>query len=285
MNTYASLGATLDRAEKWRSTITQAAFDYSFLMNEIFAFTSLHIHSTSRNPIDLKRALEYHETAGSIFQSHNDSLTRDNHVAVWGFAVINVMFTLAIPQWQSDLTYIHSIVAYANLLRGLAIIDHKSETWMSETLPDAKHPGESSSKAEFSEDNICMLSKVRDLVGIATCADYLIRMYEDAVSSLEAVCRAADQEPTALLIWPCTQQILVFSEFEDGSYLATALFLYWGAMLQCMLREGKWWTASIGRLIVEELSSPLAKSSRPPECMSLVSWARNLVGLPPLGTD
>lgn len=282
-DTYRSFSFRPGDSEIWQITLIRDALENPFLLDIIFAITSLHIALTgpsTKTSTYRLAALRYHNTAIKAFQQHDLSMTAFNSQATFAFTLVNLALVVALPQvfpevsspaFNTTITtsITDNLVTMFRTLQGVLSVYSSSHTWL---LLGAFRPLLRSSDLTSLDDK-----KLNPLLGgalerlRATSNEFhLSQTMERSILETAIVAEyqgnisAIDELRICFLLLP-TQGVTVcfrwLTKIEHAFVEAIAsrrpvsllITLHWAILLD-KLGTGRWWARAAGQLLATELS-------------------------------
>lgn len=281
--TYRSFSFQPDDSEIWQVILVRDALENRFLLDSIFAITSLHVAmtgpSTKASTYNLS-ALRYHNTAIKLFQEHDVSITASNSQATFAFTMVNVAIVIALPQCfptaaeatldpAISTSISDNLITLFRTLQGVLSIYTMSHTWLSLgifrhllTPPDMR----SLEDTKLSAPCTLALTRLRAITNELRHFD----TREDSITETAVIAEyqsnmsAIDELRICFLLLPAQGAIVCFrwisnleSAFVDSMVnrrpVTMLIILHWTILLD-KLGEHRWWARAAGKLLATELT-------------------------------
>ena len=301
-STYKSLCCTVEEEfYHWQATLPREGLQFPFLLHGFFAMASLEIATKKDQPqyADyVSVALEYHDSALSVFRSELVNVTPDKLQAVVAFSIITLMLSLAFPRFTKariePQSMKENIIANSELVRGAGVI--AQQNW--DTLKDAPifryqklydeshtaklEPDDQSAIARLNALNEERLKpsgdqprplKLRTITYHAACRKAIFHL-----EGLFSRCKEPSDRGYTLA-WLNFAGKEYVEAVENADPVALLTLMHWGVLAE-RCSAGIWWAESIGESLVEEVTSAVGAKTDPVFKASVL-WARGEVGLCP----
>lgn len=266
---------------------TQASISHTWLLNSIFAFTSLHLAALEpASALDHgKRAVAYHGRAITEFREVLGDPKPAQYAALfWASIVISITaFTLPrIHPPSSTGDAVDNLTNLSRLLLGCSTIydmarDHFGDSWI-KSFPGYPKPQSTTLKPQTQE----MLDQLRALAAQADEADPKEQgrqtpaaLYSTSVHMLRDFFEIVERGQSQVLAWPEFVGASFIDRLENGDALARLTTMFYGVLLLSLDRL--WWAAGAGKQLVEDLV-PVIMSEHA-QWTSMAQWAASEAGL------
>jgi hypothetical protein len=270
----------------WKIAIPEEAVRYDFLMDGLLALSSLHL--AFKNPGVNRRyaqiALHYQNVGLRRYTNALKHISTDNSHALFAYAVITTVMTLAVPgsHQQMDLPdCITSLVSMFELLQGVRIIGDASRESLRtgkfgplfrEIPLDIERP--------VAAPNVLnAMLDLRERAG--TVAKYVQPdkhgVYLSGIEGLELVFGsvATSNHLGPIMAWPAMINKKLLEFFKQGDPMAQLIFLHYGVLL--LYTHDRWWGRSFGLRLIDSLAASL--SAIDAEWASWTRWVKDSAAL------
>lgn len=262
----------------WQNIIPEEALQHEFLMDGILAFSALHY--ASENPESrwkyTRIATHYQTSALRGYQNALRNITRDNHNAIFAYACMLNMLSLAFPNVDPTSTsHVESIVALIELVQGTGHITATYDVSLRsgkfavffEAFPRRDYPPAPDTSVSSA------LSQLREHVeSIRDPADETRHQaYISGTHALEISFGhwAEFHHLGHLMVWTTMLGKDLAELFKRGDAMARLIFMHYGVLL--LQGRGRWWSRNTGRCLIEELAKEVCREK--PEWEKWTMWA------------
>lgn len=296
-DTYRSLVFRNSDEHLWQVSIPRAALDQDYLLNAIFAMTSLH-KSMATTCSESRRyqlhALEYHNLAFTAFQSEERAAAFESHQSLFAYSIINLVFVVALPsRLDRDIdqpSIIGNLSTMYSLLRGTTNIHRISFSWLSEgPFAHFLRSNASMRPENPDEDTQIAFTKLRELrdneyTTFAASAESavdgvrMLLLFTSAIDKLEDCFKLRDEHSMVVCFrWLALLEEEFINMVENREPFVLLVTMYWAILLD-RIGETKWWAKSAGKTLVAETSRLVCPHR--PLWQPVISWIHTQVGLP-----
>ncbi|XHG09588.1 hypothetical protein AWENTII_012636 [Aspergillus wentii] len=248
---------------------------YTYLLDSIFALTSLHMASDAHesNSDYIKNALEYQNTAVPAFRSALENVTESNCDALFASAILLMTCAIVSPLLSKQDTTASSLLLLFDFVKGVHYIISTGREWL-QNGPFREfitiHPVE-----ELLSDEIPLKPPIQYLQ-ILDPTNAKNNVYDRAIKILN-YCFINDD---LAIPWLLIVGDEFMDELQNREPLALMIYMYWGVLLSRL--DGVWWAKLAGRKLVGELSVSILSGNIPgcgKEWKEAGIWAKREVGL------
>lgn len=269
---------TEEFGESLRDHITKEALRNEYLMDAVFALTSLHMATEAQDCANkdeiVSEALNYMNQAMAGLRSTLGALSPENCNAIFLTSISIMVCTIVSPLLQSSSSQTEHPTAEAMLklvdfMKGCMSILDVSRPWLQGgpigVMFESRQTRQMTGQVHFPFDETRQLNRVKE-------RDPTLRFACDhAIDILE---RAVGRGRFAF-VWLLNVQPDYLRGLREGDGVALAIYMQWGVLLDQF--DDLWWARFCGKLLVDEISTALDKQGV--EWIGLTGWSRELVGL------
>lgn len=268
----------------WKKAIPEEAVRFDFLMDGLLSLSSLHLASDS---LDSRHkyigiAMQYQNSGIRNYIATLGNITSENSHALFAYAVITVILTLAflvVQDEPGELVSIQSLTLMFELLQGVDAINYASGG----TLKDGAFKPlflEFPSEAEplsADTDVIEALAKLR--ARARHIARYLepdrLEVYISGVDQLELAFAGltTSRYLGPIVAWPAMISNRLLDFFKRDDPMAQLIFLHYGVLL--LHANDRWWGRHLGLRFLNDLLVSI--SSQDAEWYSCTEWVRQQI--------
>ncbi|KAF2471751.1 uncharacterized protein BDR25DRAFT_22689 [Lindgomyces ingoldianus] len=268
--------------EIFRVHVTQEAFRHSYLMDAIFALTSLHLACETGDAkascAHVGTALEYqNQTLSGLRKTLDSNITPSNCDAVFVTSVLMLVCAIVSPLLPTNFQdhrrpTTEAMLKVVDFINAITSIVDLSRPWLLNG-PISGMFGTVRDKS-LSAESLLPAQRLRTLndtyVGVE---DRRYATFETAIQTLETF--SSWDRP--IMVWPAKVGPKFLAELRRGDVVAKAFFMYWGVLIAHL--DDMWWSRFSGKALVEDLSSALALTERSNALDELTRFCRRQVGL------
>ncbi|PSN69362.1 hypothetical protein BS50DRAFT_572514 [Corynespora cassiicola Philippines] len=265
--------------EIWHKTIPEDAVHHEFVMDGIFALTSLHIafDNASKRLYYTKLAMQYQNSGIKKYQRALEEPNEGNFHALFAFSLITTILALAFPNACPGLplfSHKESIVSLVELLQGVAAV-HRAcgPTFHKGRFNAFWQPLSYSNRC--SDDASAALSRVRQHVDEMAKSESLTperhKAYLQGLESLEKEFGSmhGSRHLGPILSWPANIDNELLQLFKNKDQMAEVIFMHYGVLL--LHARDRWWARDIGVCLIEGLT--ISVCTLDPQWTCLTQWA------------
>lgn len=285
-DSFRSVCADTSVYHAWQVLVPQKALSHNFLMYGLLAFTSLHIASTSQQPVALSyvdTAIQYYNMTFSPFRDALDNLTSSNCDAVFANSILVAATGLALPRldmgsggFKSNM--IETISVASDLIQGVTRIHEIGRAWFSSPILTEYYARDENLQHGILDSGARAALSRLSMLNHETVMDQTQRAINQKALSVLEYCfsRLVDsnyhKEDT--MSW----LILVDKEFSDclkrREPFSLLILMHWAVLLD-RLDGHVWWVRSAGKDLVSELTEELRTSN--PLWEAAKTWPQQIV--------
>ncbi|KAL3469140.1 hypothetical protein BJX99DRAFT_242010 [Aspergillus californicus] len=251
----------------WLPELISTAISTPYLVNEMLAFSALHLSTTRPNQRDFYQyhAAQLQTHALAIFQESNPQVTHETCVPLVLFSTtlgIHMLCDTLIYRENNFDTFLTRFVHYLRLHHGVRTIIAQSWIMLNNSLlKDAFAVGSALYHADGRMGPTC--EKLRDLVTAANLGPELTEVYQQAVQSLQSCINVTNANNVhhpainGLISWPVLIQLEFSDHLEMRRPEAMVILAHYAVLLHRY--RDSWLLGNSGAFIIEEVTRCLGK--------------------------
>ncbi|KAM0126709.1 hypothetical protein ACHAO1_009941 [Botrytis cinerea] len=280
--TYTCSSFTNAHADLFRGHIVQEALKHEYLMDSIFALTSLHIATQTSDAVSatsyVREALAYQNNAVPSLRAALNDVTQYNCDAVVLTSILIMACSLVSPSLSAGdknatKPALLNIFLMYDCLHGIKSVLNTSFSWLqSGPLRDILRTPQ---KFQLRGNEVTILP-IKILQSLNTTAigvtNPLYETYQKAIKELERCYAEGKRIPVS---WPAGLNTDFMCELEKRERMALMILMYWGVLLDRL--DEMWWAKRTGKRLVEDLCRSFDGCGD--EWDEAVRWAMTEVGL------
>ena len=278
-------------------TLPREAFKHPFLLQGIFAASSLETAATDGGPLFthyVNLALEYNGKALGSFRNALPNMTTNGQFAFLTFSVITMVLSLALPHLtktrERPESMVQGMVTHFRLLQGAGMIRMQDEVLAYSSLGAGittlaaipRRPLNSNDTEAFdrlsavndekhnTNSDQTLVSKL-EIITLHSACQKAILLLED----LWAKCLQHSDYYGHPLTWLNVAGEDFVTAIDNGDTVALLALMYW-ALLAKQCGQGVWWAQSIGETLVGEITAKL-EGEKSLNVRACLTWAQDEV--------
>jgi hypothetical protein len=265
--------------EIWQKAIPEEAFHHEFLIDGILALSALHYASENSDSRwgHTRMATLYQTSALRGYQDALQNITNNNHNAIFAYAVILNVLSLAFPNVCAEpasASHAESIIALIELVQGTGHITATNDVSLRSGKfaaffgmipwrdpPPAPDPAVAEALDQLRE----RVESIRDLSDNSR-----YKAYTSGIDALEISFgrMAAFQHTGHVMVWTTMVSKDLVSLFKNGDAMARLVFVHYGVLL--LEARERWWARDTGKGLIKNLVNDILKEK--PEWEGWTNW-------------
>ncbi|KAJ5475133.1 hypothetical protein N7539_008199 [Penicillium diatomitis] len=285
--TYQSLCISDSESVAWQKSVPRLALAHRYLMYGIFSLASLHLATTTTDPIRARlyvdAGLEYHSKSLEPFRVALDNLSSENCDAVFAESVVTAAICLALPQLTTgheiEGMMINNVVTAFQLLQGVKKILVLGRGWIKLKLfvngdfwRDTSTELDQDTQSAF--EQLFLLNDQIDSGADQTRHN----RHRDIIKHLRHCFMKflLSPDPAPVLAWLGAVDNEFVNQVQGRSAFPLLILAHWGVLL-AKLDGKRWWARNAGRALVDEVMSVLERGNFP--WQTCMGWVRRRMAL------